>query len=225
VQSAEPPSPTKPNPQPPSPEEAARILNDAWEDPEWGMLVWIAMTTGAGRGELCALRRSNIDRSKRVLRIPTSVSGSCKDMREKDTKTHQQRRVALDEQTMALLDEHLARQDGIAASLGLAIEPDAFLFSLDPDCGHPMVPDSVSHRYTRQTTALGIKTTLHKLRHYNATELLAAGVDLRTVAGRLGHSGGGTTTLRVYAAWVESADHAAAAKISAGLPTSAHRDK
>ncbi|WP_218130031.1 tyrosine-type recombinase/integrase [Pseudonocardia oroxyli] len=30
-------------------------------------------------------------------------------------------------------------------------------------------------------------TTYHKLRHYSATELIAAGVDPRTVAGRLGH--------------------------------------
>jgi site-specific recombinase XerD len=30
-------------------------------------------------------------------------------------------------------------------------------------------------------TRLGIDTTLHKLRHYSATELIAAGVDPRTV--------------------------------------------
>lgn len=48
------------------------------------------------------------------------------------------------------------------------------------------------------------------LRHYSATELLTGGVDLRTVAGRLGHGGGGTTTLKVYAAWVSAADQRAA---------------
>ncbi|MGW0231504.1 hypothetical protein ACWDWO_24625 [Actinopolymorpha singaporensis] len=48
--------------------------------------------------------------------------------------------------------------------------------------------------------SLGIRTTLHKLHHYSATELIAAGVDVRTIAGRLGHGGGGATTLRVYAA-------------------------
>lgn len=52
--------------------------------------------------------------------------------------------------------------------------------------------------------------------HYSATELLTAGVDLRTVAGRLGH-GDGTTTLRHYAAWVEFADQAAAATIGARM--------
>jgi site-specific recombinase XerD len=44
------------------------------------------------------------------------------------------------------------------------------------------------------------------LRHYSATELIAAGVDVRTVAGRLGHGGGGATTLRVYAAWLAATD-------------------
>lgn len=51
---------------------------------------------------------------------------------------------------------------------------------------------------------------VHSLRHYSATELLTAGVDLRTVAGRLGHGSGGATTLRFYAAWVSEADHRAA---------------
>jgi hypothetical protein len=36
---------------------------------------------------------------------------------------------------------------------------------------------------------------MHSLRHYSATELIAAGVDVRTVAGRLGHGSGGATTL------------------------------
>ncbi len=65
---------------------------------------------------------------------------------------------------------------------------------------------------------LGIDTVLKELRHYSATELLTAGVDLRTVAGRLGH-GDGTTTLRHYAAWVGSADQAAATTIGARMPS------
>jgi len=65
---------------------------------------------------------------------------------------------------------------------------------------------------------LGIVTHLHSLRHYSATELLSAGVDLRTVAGRLGHGGGGATTLRVYAAWVAASDRKAAELLGARLP-------
>jgi hypothetical protein len=43
-------------------------------------------------------------------------------------------------------------------------------------------------------------------------------VDVRTVAGRLGHGGGGATTLRVYAAWLSEADQRAATVLSARMP-------
>jgi len=56
---------------------------------------------------------------------------------------------------------------------------------------------------------------VHAPRHRHG--LLAGGVDIRTVAGRLGHAGGGATTLKVYAAWVASADRSAAGLIAAGL--------
>lgn len=46
----------------------------------------------------------------------------------------------------------------------------------------------------------------------------AAQVDIRTVAGRLGHSGGGTTTFKAYTAWVSEADQRAARGIGTGMP-------
>lgn len=63
-----------------------------------------------------------------------------------------------------------------------------------------------------------VKTHLHALCHYSATELLSAGVDIRTVAGRLGHGGGGATTLRVYAAWVAASDRKAAEILGSRMP-------
>src|SRR3954471_21505540 len=35
------PSPAVSNPDPPTPQEAADLLNDAWRDPEWGLLLWL----------------------------------------------------------------------------------------------------------------------------------------------------------------------------------------
>jgi integrase len=58
---AEPPAAPTPNPEPPTPDEAARILNEAWRDPAWSGMLWVAMTTGARRGELCAIRRSSLN--------------------------------------------------------------------------------------------------------------------------------------------------------------------
>lgn len=69
-----------------------------------------------------------------------------------------------------------------------------------------------SAHYAEMTADLGIDTHLHALRHYSATALITAGVDVRTVAERLGHSGGEAPTPRVYAAWL-----AAAGKSAAGL--------
>ena len=81
-----------------------------------------------------------------------------------------------------------------------------------------MKPDTVTKRYSRMCERLGWNMHIHQLRHYSATELIAAGVDIRTVAGRLGHSGGGTTTLRVYSAWVAEADQRAASSLAARMP-------
>jgi integrase len=42
----------------------------------------------------------------------------------------------------------------------------------------------------RLAERLGLRTRLHDLRHYAATQLIAGGVDLRTVSGRIGHAVG-----------------------------------
>ena len=69
------------------------------------------------------------------------------------------------------------------------------------------------------TADLGIDTHLHALRHYSATEQLAAGVDVRTVACRLGHGGGGATTLReLMRRWPAAADKSAAGLLASRLP-------
>lgn len=150
-----------------------------------------------------------------VRRAISQFGGS---LTEKDTKTHQQRRLTLDEETVTVLIEHRERCRDRVAALGVELARDAFVFSLAPGSDAPLTPTSVSQRYSRMAVRLGIETHLHSLRHYSATELIAAGVDVRTVAGRLGHSGGGVTTLRVYAAWRSEADQRAAAGLSGRGP-------
>jgi integrase len=51
-----------PDPKPPTANEAARLVERAWSnDPDWGALVCLTMTTGARRGEICGLRWSHVD--------------------------------------------------------------------------------------------------------------------------------------------------------------------
>jgi len=106
----------------------------------------------------------------------------------------------------------------LAAQLGFELAHDAFVFSHSGDGAVHMNPRTITRRYSQLVQRLKIKTTFHKLRHYSATELIAGGVDVRTVAGRLGHGGGGATTLRVYAAWVSEADQRASSSLLDRLP-------
>jgi integrase len=217
--SADKPPLPHPDPQPPSAAEAARIVNEAWRDPDWGVFVWCAMTLGARRGELCALHWEHVDLDNGVVTFRRAMSlDENGEWIEKDTKTHQQRRAVLDAETAAVLAEHRQRCEERASLLGLALPPQAYVFSADPDGGAFPIPDSVTQRYGRLAARLGIKSHLHALRHYSATELITAGVDVRTVAGRLGHGGGGATTLRVYAAWLSEADQRAAGLLSGRMP-------
>jgi len=158
-----------------------------------------------------------------VVTFAYSIGQIAGAMWEKGTKSHQTRRVTLDSETVEILREHRLRCDDRAASLGFVMRADGFVFSLTPDCAKQIRPDTITQRYGRLAKRLGIETTLHALRHYSATELIAAGVDPRTVAGRLGHAGGGATTLRVYSAWVAEADQRAAAALAARVTSMRRR--
>jgi hypothetical protein len=109
----------------------------------------------------------------------------------KGTKTDQSRRISLDAATVALLIDHRQQLITRCADLGVAFDERQFLFSYQPDHSQPCSPRGVTHRYARMVGRLGIRTHLHAIRHYSATELLASGVDLRTVAGRLGTAAAG----------------------------------
>ncbi|QNG55119.1 site-specific integrase [Pseudonocardia petroleophila] len=218
---AEPPPAPKPNPQPPTAAQAARIVKESWRDPDWGALVWTAMTTGVRRGEMCAIRVSSVDldEGRETIWLRWAIRREPgAGWLEADLKTHQQRRIALDAETVLVLRQQIERCRVRAEALGFEFPADGFLFSGSADGSTFLTPDSVTQRYDRMVTRLGVETTIHKLRHYSATELIAGGVDPRTVAGRLGHGGGGTTTLKAYSAWVSEADQRAAKGLGAGMP-------
>jgi len=91
------------------------------------------------------------------------------------------------------------------------VPADAFIFSPYLDGCKPFRPDNVTNFFIRVRDSLGLTDVrLHDLRHFTATQLIGAGVDVRTVAGRLGHADP-SLTLRVYAHVIEERDRAAAA--------------
>jgi integrase len=70
ARNARPPHPRKREPDPPTPEQAARLLNLVCaEDEEFGLFLWTAFTTGARRGEVCALRENRFDFTRQQVRV------------------------------------------------------------------------------------------------------------------------------------------------------------
>lgn len=153
----------------------------------------LAAITGARRAELAALRWTDLDGA--VLTVDSAISvvleGQGHDretvVRDDPTKTGDRRRVALDPDTVALLEPLRAKREQYAP----------WLFS---DTEDPPRPDRIGWwwRRSRDLAGIGEAWRLHDLRHWSATFALSEGYDLAVVAGRLGHSDP-STTLRVYA--------------------------
>jgi len=97
-----------------------------------------------------------------------------------------------------------------AALAGTSISAASFVFSETIDGSAPSRPDSATRSFRslcKRASVEGVR--LHDLRHYVATRLLTAGIDVRTVAGRLGHRNP-STTLNVYSHFVPESDQDAA---------------
>lgn len=92
-----------------------------------------------------------------------------------------------------------------------------WVFPADRALDQPMRRDTITHAWIRLRDAHGFDgVRLHDLRHLMASRMLAAGVDVRTVANRLGDANP-STTLRVYAHLIPEADRAAADELGALL--------
>jgi integrase len=116
--------------------------------------------------------------------------------------------VAIDADLVAELKAHRVAQVEMALAAGLP-KP-VWVFSHDAGVT-PWRPDHVSREFRRLRDKAGVPSTvrLHDLRHFVATELLAAGVPLKVVSERLGHRQL-STTADTYGHYVPAADKEAA---------------
>ena len=192
-------------------EDAARLLSTAAaEDAELGLFLRLAVVLGARRGELCALRWSEVDLDQgEVLIAGAVVRVPHKALLAKPTKTHAKRRVAVGAGTVEELRARRIAQAKDALACGTTLAADAYLFSHVPDGSAPLDPDGISHRFQRLARRLGVRCRLHDLRHFMVTQLVAGGVDWRTVSGRAGHADG-HMTLVIYAHFQQAQDRQAA---------------
>jgi len=172
---------------PPTPDELRALLGAV--DGQLRVFLYLSANLGARRGEVCALQWDDIDLDAGTVRIQRSLveGGPGVGIVAKGTKTAQDRLVALAPDTVHLLRSWRRERAETALAAGVQLGP--WLFGSDPAATVRPRPDSMGRRFAKARDAAGLgHVRLHDLRHFVATQLLGAGVDVRTVSGRLGHA-------------------------------------
>jgi hypothetical protein len=75
----------------------------------------------------------------------------------KDTKTHQDRWLAIDPDTCALVRNYLDESRAALAAVGVELADDAYLFSNDPVHARPWNPDWATHKVADAAAVAGIE--------------------------------------------------------------------
>lgn len=195
-----------------------RKLIDALErtDPDLAHIVLIGALTGCRRGELCGLRWSDWDGDRLHVRRRV-IEASGKVSEHDSTKSGKGKRIVMDPLGIATLKRLRALQVARAKEAGAKLPADGYMLSVDGLGGAPRRPKVVSDAVAESARRAKMpQVHLHSLRHYAATELIAEGHDVRTVANRLGHADP-ALTLRVYSHVIEDRERDAAATLGRAL--------
>ena len=200
----------------PSPDQAQALISACQEHDEvLGAFVFLAAVTGCRRGEVAARRWSSIQNGTLLVRESVySVKG---DAGLKATKSGRERVVHLDPVVQSWLASWERRCRQVAADWDVQLHSDSFIVSSRPDGSAFVHLNKMAHDVSRIANRLGLKSIhLHSLRHFAATELLAAGISARDAAEMLGHADP-SLTLRVYAHATAERQVAAAAVLASAL--------
>jgi integrase len=178
----------------------------------------LALTTGLRRGEIAALRWRDIDFTRGVLKVTRAVEETKEVgpdgkrrtvLRIKPPKTRKgQRAVTLAPTVVEALIEHRRRQTEELLQTGA--RPTEDFVMLDTINGSMTSPNAISQWFAHLARRVGVSVSFHGLRHSHVTALLAAGVPVKAVSERAGHSSVSVTT-DVYGHVVDAMGAAAAA--------------
>jgi integrase len=178
--------------------------------------VLVAVTTGVRRGELLALRWSDVDLKAATLTVNQSLERIKGEFRFKSPKTRTSRRtISLPMRAVDALRQHHKAQLEQRLKLGLGRDPHGLVFARPG--GQPMDADSLTKSFGRLVVVANVKSiTFHGLRHTHISHLLMDGVHVKVVSERAGHANV-TTTLGVYAAYIPNMQADAAHRVDAWL--------
>lgn len=198
----------------------ATFLASVKHDPLF-TLWWLVALTGLRRGEVAALRWSDIDLDAATLTVHEQiVVVDGQDIIGPPKSASSRRTIALDKVTVKLLRGLWRYHRHTLATTGR--NRDGYVF-VDTN-GHRLRPDYLTRRLAALIAEAGLPPVrLHDLRHGAASLALAAGVDLKVVQEMLGHASIVTTADIYTSVLSEAAD--AAAQASAAFVLDAARTR
>lgn len=169
-----------------TPQQLAAFLTFVRDDRLYA-LWWLVALRGLRRGEVCALRWTDLDLTDQTLTINHTIAQAHgRTYLDAPKTTAGQRCIALDTTTTTVLRRH-QQQRLVRLEAGRQWRPDELIFCW-PD-GRLIRPDWLTHRFTTLVTASRLPPVrLHGLRHGGATLALAAHTDLKTIQDMLGHT-------------------------------------
>ena len=195
--------------------EAALILEKLEGEPlKYRTLFTLLLYTGMRRGEICGLAWNDIDMQSGIIDInKSSLYLPGKGVFDDQTKNVSSTRIIkVSRSVLALLQEYRAEQLKEMLEQGTAWqgERDGSCKVFTQSNGKPIHPHSVTLWFEKFVERHNLPSAcVHSLRHTNASLMIAAGVDLRTVSKRLGHAQMSTTS-NIYAHAIRTADEMAA---------------
>ncbi len=168
-------------------EDANKIIN-LFKGTYMYMPVFLAVTLGARRAEILALRWSDIDFKNNTVNIGRGLYVTreqglfFKELKNKTSK----RSVAISPEVVKVLKSHEKAQKKNRLALGDKYQKNDLICCLQD--GGPLHPATVSKRFQEIVCKAGFNVTFHGLRHAHASYLLKQGIHPKVVSERLGHS-------------------------------------
>lgn len=205
-------------------QEAAEMLEYLEQEPlQYQVLVQLAIMTGARKGELVALKFSDIDyETGRITIERAAIKLTGEPIEIKPPKDFEVRSVTVPKYLIEIIEQLRAEKALEAEKFGDQwIEGDWIFTQWNGEIMNPMTPTKWFKKFLEKN---GLKhRKFHSLRHTSATLLLYGGASIKQVQGRLGH--GDIETTNKYLHYIAEADSESANILQNMLITHTKTDK
>ncbi|WP_053955917.1 tyrosine-type recombinase/integrase [Inediibacterium massiliense] len=183
------------------------------EELKYKVAILVTITAGLRLGELMGLKWNNVDFNTNTIEIVQANQYIPKNgVFSKDPKTETSKRIiSLPNPVIDILKQYKIEQTEKRLQCGdMWTDTEYILTQWNGLPMHPNTPSTWFSKFLKKHELR--KITFHQLRHTSATMLINAGLNIKALSARLGHSNT-STTLNIYSHALKSADKVAADRI------------